>query len=253
MSWDLIGYVLLAAAANIVGGFIIFVKKNWSDRGLNVLMAVSAGLLLAITVVDLLPEVMTANTAFSPFFIIGSMAAIFLIQHYVSPHVHPGEDVHHLSRSGSTVAGLVVGMAIHTFFDGFSIVASFGLDEHLGFAVFLAVILHKIPEGVTVTSIVFSFSRSKKRAMGSAILLGSSTLAGAVLAWLLTGVYFPNESMLVIALSISAGIFLYVAGTDLLPVVRAAKDRLLPWFVVLGVTIYFILRWILEQFGAHVH
>lgn len=246
------GYVLAAAVANIAGGFIIFIKKDWSDRGINVLMALSAGLLLAITFADLIPEVVAESHA-SPIYILASIAAIFLLQKYIAPHAHGSEEVHSFKRSEGTITGLKAGMAIHTFFDGFSIIAGFSLDATLGIAVFIAIILHKIPDGVTISSIVFSFSRDKQKAVNSAFLLGITTLAGGLIAWLLTGVYFPNETMLIIALSVSAGIFVYVACGELLPAVNAAEDRILGWFVVAGIGAFFLLHWLLEQLGVSVH
>ncbi|HEU5140870.1 MAG TPA: ZIP family metal transporter [Bacillales bacterium] len=252
MSWGIMGYVLAAAAANVVGGFIIFIKKDWSERGINLLLALSAGLLLAITLVDLIPEVM-ADSESSPIYILASVAVVFLLQQYFAPHGHGGEQVHAYTRSRSTVTGIKVGMSIHTFFDGFSIVAGFALDITLGIAVFIAIILHKIPDGVTISSVIFSLTRDKLKAVNSALLLGGTTFAGGLIAWLLTGVYFPNETMLIIALSVSAGIFLYVACAELLPAVNEAGDRLLGWFVIAGAGAYFLLHWILGQLGPHVH
>lgn len=252
MSVEMIGYVLLAAAANVAGGFIIFVRKDWSDRGMHALMALSAGLLLAIAVLDLIPEVVPASPL-SPVFILVGILIIFFTQQFVMPHSHVGKNNDHIAHFQGTVASSTVGMLIHTFFDGFSIVASFELDFRLGITVFVALLLHKIPDGITISSIVFSLTQNKKKALGSAILMGVSTLGGAVLGWLLTGVYFPNEMMLVVALSISAGIFLYVAGTDLLPSINAARDRLLPLLVFLGILIYFLLQLGLEWLVTGFH
>ncbi|HEX7064651.1 MAG TPA: ZIP family metal transporter, partial [Bacillales bacterium] len=161
MTLGIMGYVLAAAAANVVGGFIIFIKKDWSERGINLLLALSAGLLLAITLVDLIPEVM-ADSESSPIYILASVAVVFLLQQYFAPHHgHGGEQVQAFTRSRNTVTGLKVGMSIHTFFDGFSIIAGFALDITLGIAVFVAIILHKIPDGVTIASVVFSLTRDK--------------------------------------------------------------------------------------------
>ncbi|WP_254865256.1 hypothetical protein [Solibacillus isronensis] len=57
-------------------------------------------------------------------------------------------------------------MLIHTFFDGISIVASFIIDERIGFVVLIGVLLHKIPNGLTISSIVFTSLGSKKKPIG---------------------------------------------------------------------------------------
>ncbi|HET7579255.1 MAG TPA: ZIP family metal transporter [Bacillales bacterium] len=249
MSWGLMGYVVLAAAANVAGGFIIFLKKDWSDRALHALMALSAGLLLAITLADLIPEVMK-QSGFSPVYILISLAGMFLLQQWVEPHTHGHGEYQQEGRSKSTVTSLTIGMSIHTFFDGFSIIASFALDVRLGLTVLLAIFLHKIPDGVTISSVVFSFSRNKKKGLGSAVIMGVVTIAGGLAAWLLTEGGSAGGSTLVIALSISAGIFLYIANAELLPAIREAQDRLLPWFVAIGIAAYFLLDWLLGQLGT---
>lgn len=248
MSGEIIAYVLLAALANVAGGFIIYIKKDWSSRSMHALMALSAGLLLSIAVVDLIPEVVT-ESRFSPVFILAGMMIIFFMQQFFAPHVHTGGDSHDTSHFQGTVTGSTLGMLIHTFFDGFSIAAGFELDLKLGVTVFVALLLHKIPDGVTISSIIYALTGNRRKAVGSAVIMGISTVVGAVFAWLLTGVYFPDEGMLALALSLSAGIFLYVGGTDLLPAINAARDRLLMWFVVLGIVVYFLLQWGISQLG----
>lgn len=246
------GYVVLAAAANVVGGFVIFMKKDWSERAVHALMAISAGLLLAITLADLIPEVISQSSS-SPMYILASLAGIFLIQQWIGPHDHHGHGHHHVGNSRNTARGLTVGMTIHTFFDGFSIIASFALDVKLGVAVLLAILLHKIPDGVTISSVIFSLSRDKKKAVGAAVIMGIATVAGGFAAWLLTGASSPGSGMLAIALSISAGIFLYIANVELLPEVSATKDRLMAWFVAGGIAVYFVLHWMMGQLGTSIH
>ncbi|MED3647343.1 ZIP family metal transporter [Halalkalibacterium halodurans] len=124
---------------------------------------------------------------------------------------------------------------IHTFFDGLSIVASFAINSELGFVVLIGVLLHKIPDGLTISSIVFASLKSKKKAIGAAVLLGLSTIVGATAALFLTELVSLQSSLLAISLSLTAGIFLYIALTDLLPVVNATEDRpiiLFFWFSV---------------------
>lgn len=252
MSWEMMGYVVLAAAANVAGGFVIFMKKDWSDRAVYALMALSAGLLLAITLADLIPAVITKSSS-SPFYILASLAAIFLLQQWIEPHAHTSGEHHHSGHSKSTVTGLTVGMTIHTFFDGFSIIASFALNVQLGITVLIAIFLHKIPDGITISSVIFSLSRDKKKAVGAAIIMGIATVAGGVAAWFLTGAGSSNGGMLVVALSISAGIFLYIANVELLPAVSATRDRMLAWFVAGGIAAYFVLHWMLNQLGPTLH
>lgn len=238
-------FVLLAALANIIGGLIIFVKKDWSRRGLLGLMALSSGLLFALTILDLLPEVIPSSSL-SPIFILLGILCIFFFQQFVATHFHFGEEVHQSSHSNSTVIGAFGGMLIHTFFDGFSIVASFEVNIQLGVTVLIAILIHKIPDGLTISSIVLSSSNNKKKALWSTFSTSLSTILGACAALILSQFSLPQEEMTTLALSFSAGIFLYVAGTDLLPVVNASDDRKVSFIFFVGVLLYFIL-----QFAIH--
>ncbi|TCP31296.1 ZIP family zinc transporter/zinc and cadmium transporter [Scopulibacillus darangshiensis] len=238
-------FALLAAFANILGGLIIFIKKDWSRRGLLGLMALSSGLLIALTVLDLLPEVVPSHP-WSPAFILLGILCIFFFQQFVATHFHFGEEVHHTDHSNSTVIGAFGGMMIHTFFDGFSIVASFEVSIKLGITVMIAVLLHKIPDGLTISSIVFSSSKDKKKALWSTLGLGMSTIVGAFAALLINQFSLPQEDITTLALSFSAGIFLYVAGTDLLPVVNASDDRPVASLFFLGIVLFFILQFIIK-------
>lgn len=99
--------------------------------------------------------------------------------------------------------GTLIGMIIHTFFDGLSIVASFAINKGLGFVVLIAVLLHKIPDGLTISSIVFASLKSKKKAIGASVLLGLSTIMGATTALFLTAFVSLQSSIL----AISGGFF----------------------------------------------
>jgi zinc transporter ZupT len=110
-------------------------------------MAISAGLLLSITIVDLIPEVI-AEEPISPIFVLVGIMFMFFFQQFVSPHFHFGEETHRNGNKKSTAFGAFFGMLIHTFFEGLAIVASSELHIHLGLTVLIAVLLHKIPEGL---------------------------------------------------------------------------------------------------------
>ncbi|MFS0726315.1 ZIP family metal transporter [Paenibacillus sp. 1P07SE] len=242
LNWGSLVYVFLAAAANVIGGLAFVLKRHWSRSGLNALMALSAGLLISIAILDFIPESLEHDSS-SPIFILIGLLAIYFFQQYVAGHFHFGEETHASQHEKSTAIGAMAGMIIHTFFDGLSITASFEVDFRLGITVFIAVILHKIPDGLTISSIIFILSKSRTKAMGAALLLGISTLAGALTAFMLADFYLPGEQTVAVAIAFSAGVFLYVAATDLLPVVNASGDRRAMLFFFIGILLYFLLQW----------
>lgn len=98
---EIIFYVITAALANVLGGFVIFLKKNWSRRSLYALMALSSGLLFSIAIMDLVPEALEIMKSSSIYIILG-FGIIFLFQQLVAPHFHFGEETHQ-SQTHTTV------------------------------------------------------------------------------------------------------------------------------------------------------
>jgi ZIP family zinc transporter/zinc and cadmium transporter len=135
----------------------------------------------------------------------------------------------------------LVGLSIHTFFDGVSISSGFLVSVPLGLLIFFAVVLHKIPEGFTVASIMLASGRSRSIAWGSSMVLGAATLAGVF-----TMALFRHQVSY--GLPLAAGVTIYVAATDLMPEVNHEPGVKMALVVFLGVGLLFLLDQV-----AHVH
>jgi ZIP family zinc transporter/zinc and cadmium transporter len=171
---------LTAAAANVFGGAII-VQKNWERAYLKYFVALGAGFMLATAIVELFPASIALQGKSAAFWVLVGYLIIHFFEHTVTPHFHFGEETHadefvH-SHTGYSV---LIGLLIHTFFDGIAIASGFIVSNWLGWIVFLAVFLHKIPEGFTVASVMLAGGQSKKVAWGASVLLGAATLAGVL-------------------------------------------------------------------------
>jgi ZIP family zinc transporter/zinc and cadmium transporter len=130
---------------------------------------------------------------------------------------------------------VLLGLAIHTFFDGVAIAAGFLVSNWLGLMIFVSVFLHKLPEGFTVASVVLASGQGKRDAIAAAGLLGAATLGGV----LLTSQF---QEQLRYALPLSGGVTVYVAATDLLPEVNREPNWRMALLVFLGVATLLILR-----------
>lgn len=82
MNWSSFLFVLLAACANVVGGLMLVLKQNWSRRGLHALMALSAGLLMAIAILDFIPDSLEHESS-SPVYILLGVLAVYFFQHEI--------------------------------------------------------------------------------------------------------------------------------------------------------------------------
>ena len=121
-----------------------------------------------------------------------------------------------------------MGLVIHTFFDGIAIASGFIVSNWLGWVIFLAIFLHKIPEGFTIASVMLASGQSRSIAWGASVLLGASTLAGSA-----DHGGFPPPGELWIAAS--AGVTIYVAASDLMPEVNREPGVKMALVVFLGV------------------
>ena len=162
---------LTAAAANIFGGAVI-VQKTWDRSYLRYFVALGAGFMLATAFVEMVPQslAMRRNGAL---LVLGGYLLVHLFEHTITPHFHYGEETHadefvHSHKRASVLLGLM----IHTFFDGIAITSGFLISSWLGWIIFLAIFLHKIPEGFTVTSVMLASGLSKRKSWLASVLLG---------------------------------------------------------------------------------
>src|ERR1700757_1314616 len=171
---------LTAAAANVFGGAII-VQRSWERRYLRYFVALGAGFMLATALIEMVPESLELRGRSAAFLILLGYLIIHFFEHTVTPHFHFGEETHadefmHSHKSYSVLLGLM----IHTFFDGIAIASGFIVSNWLGWVIFIAIFLHKLPEGFTVASVMLASGRSGRAAWASSCLLGSATLLGVL-------------------------------------------------------------------------
>jgi ZIP family zinc transporter/zinc and cadmium transporter len=225
---------LTAAAANVFGGTII-VQRNWERRYLRYFVALGAGFMLATAIMEMIPESFELGGRRAAFLVLLGYLIIHFFEHTVTPHFHFGEETHldefmHAHKGYSVLLGLI----IHTFFDGIAITSGFLVSSWLGWLIFFAVFLHKIPEGFTVSSVMLASGLSRLRAWGASVILGGSTLAGV-----LTMALFRHH--VGAGLPLSAGVTIYVAASDLIPEVNKEPAMKMALLVFVGAAVFFLL------------
>lgn len=228
----------VAALADIFGGLLL-VRRHWESRYLRYFVALGAGFMIATTLLEMVPESFRTNARWTPLLLLAGYCSIHLLEHTITPHFHFGEETHHdeflQARLGYSV---LAGLAVHAVFDGVAIASGFALSSVLGWLIFLAVTLHKVPEGFTVASVMLASGRSRRTAFLSAVLLASSTLAGVLVINLAPG-------WVGVGLPLSAGVALYVAATDLVPEVNREPGIRMALVFFAGVLLFVLLRLLL--------
>ena len=225
---------LTAAAANTFGGAII-VQKHWERSYLKYFVALGSGFMLATALVEMIPESLQLSGRTSLMYVLGGYLLVHFFEHTLAPHFHFGEETHaHEFAQAHKSYSVLLGLLIHTFFDGIAIASGFLVSERLGWLIFVAVFLHKVPEGFTVASVMLAGGRSRGVAWGASAMLGAATLAGVLVM-----VLFRN--FVGAALPISAGVTLYVAASDLIPEVNREPGIRVALVVFLGVGLLFLM------------
>jgi len=233
--WLALGLGLAAALGNVLGGLFV-VRREWPRRSLTYFLALGAGFMLATALIEMVPEAIRLSGDEALLYVLGGYFLVHLFEHTLAPHFHFGEETHHAEmRHEHAGTSALVGLLIHTFFDGVAIASGFLVSNWLGMVIFLAILLHKLPEGFTVASLLLAAGKSRRSAFLGSALLGAATLAGVLLMWLLKGT-------LAYTLPLSAGVTLYVAASDLMPEVNREPGARISVVVFIGVALLFVMH-----------
>lgn len=235
---------VLCLGVNVLGG-VIALRASRSQKGMACTVAGGAGFMLAVALLEMLPEGLE-RTPHAPLFALLGYGLIHLCEHVLIPHFHFGEEVHPEAMIGTTASAAALGgLVAHSFIDGLSIAGGVSSGSLLGVLVFLGVALHSIPAGFTMGSVMLAAGRSGRTAVLSALLIGTATLVGACSIFVIGA---GSSALVGAVLSLSAGSFLYIAATDLIPLVNAQDDRGTTWAIFGGVGLFYGIVRAIEAF-----
>jgi zinc and cadmium transporter len=252
-------YAVAILGGALVGGAIpILGFHARRDEGLSF----SAGVMLGAAFFHMLPEAIEgAGLAALPWVLAGFLA-LFLLERYVLVHVcgEPGgADLHgHVAALDGAHAGTgcevhtlglaaFLGLSLHTIVDGFALGAA-SKEDRLGFLVFLAILAHKVPSSFSLSTILLheGYPRGKALAMNAVFALMVPLGAGL---YVVLRELVHTESFTGLALAVSAGTFLHLSLSDIIPDLhrRGASRLRSSGALLLGVA----AMWGLRMFHAH--
>jgi ZIP family zinc transporter/zinc and cadmium transporter len=235
---DALVYALIAALGNVVGALAVTRRAARELVLIEHFVAFGAGFMLAVALVEILPEAFARSGRAAPALVLAGYLAVHLTQHTLTPHFHFGEETHAVERLAGTSA--LVGLLLHTFFDGVAIASAFLVRPALGVLMFIAILLHKLPEGVTIASLMMAVGRSAAQAVGAGALLGGATLAGVIVT---NRLGFLTQH----GLALSAGVTIYVAASNLVPEFQGKRGWKLPAAFFAGAAAFFFTQLLLDQ------
>jgi zinc and cadmium transporter len=226
-------YGLAAASANVLGAIAVTSRATRSIKALDATLSFSAGFLISVSLIDLFPQSIATAGPMAPLIVLVSYVLVHLTQHTIGRHFHFGEETHHVSELVSVSA--LVGLLMHTFVDGVAVASGLAVSNGLGALVFIAVLLHKFPEGLAISSLFMAAGSGRTRALAAAGALGGSTILGVLVT--------DHMSLLkTYGLAISAGVTLYVGASNLVPEFQDRAGYRIPLSFVAGCGLYFVAR-----------
>ena len=233
--WISLALGVVAGLANMFGGAIV-TARPWSRTFLTYFIALGSGFMLATAITEMVPESLHQSPTYAPLLILVGYFIVHIFEHSWPAHFHFGEETHHDEFLNSSVAYTALGgLTIHTFFDGVSIASGFLISNWLGTVISGAVVLHNIPEGFTIASIMSAARKSRNAGLGAAAALGVSRILG-ILAMALAHKFVSY------GLALSAGVTIYVAASDLIPEVNKKPGPKVALTVGAGVALVLLLR-----------
>jgi ZIP family zinc transporter/zinc and cadmium transporter len=236
-------FAAIAAVATLIGGAVVVAPGKLSRQRVSHLIAFGAGFMLSAAFVSMVPESFELSPR-APLWILGGYALAHLFEHTFTSHFHFGEETHAHAVGPGVGTTALVGLILHALFDGIAISAGFLVTPSLGIFIALAVIFHKVPEGVTIASVMVASGRSNRGAINATLTLALATVVGAVAMSQLTG-------LRAVALGLSSGIAVYIAATDLIPELNQQHERTYSLSALAGIIIYFAVNWLMHATGLH--
>jgi zinc and cadmium transporter len=236
--------VAIVSLIPLIGFSVLVVNKEKMEKYSHLLVSFAVGALLGNAIIHILPEIFETET--KPLYIsISIIAGVLLfygIEQFLSwRHCHEQTSLEH-----SHPVGLMsqIGDSVHNFIDGTLIATSFAVDVRLGWTTVLAVILHEIPQEIADFGVLLYAKWPVKKIVLVNLLSAVTAFAGLAIGfWLSNSIDGFNT----IALSVTAGGFIYIACTDLIPDLHekgagTARERFVQLIVILtGILIFVVL------------
>ena len=209
---------LIVSIISLVGIFTFGIKTKIFDKILILLVSFAAGSLIGSAFLHLLPEAVLLDTSGVVFFyaLIGFTCFFIMERYFHWRHCHEGVcDVHAFTYLN------LFGDGMHNFVDGMIIAASFVADFRLGIVTTIAVVLHEVPQEMGDFGILVYGGFSKTKALIANFICAAMAIIGAILGYVLSNI---TESILPFLLSFTAGGFIYIGASDLIPELHRQKD-----------------------------
>lgn len=215
----ILGSTFVVSLISLIGVFTFMIKENLLRKLLFYLVGFSAGALIGGAFLHILPEVLEETSSMTVFaFLICGIVLFFMMERYFYwRHCHEKGvcPVHSFTYLN------LVGDGFHNFLDGMIIAASFVASPQVGLITTLAVIFHEIPQELGDYGVLVYGGFSKAKALAWNFASALTAIAGALAGYFLAD---SSKQFIPVILSLTAGGFIYIATSDLIPEIHKESD-----------------------------
>jgi ZIP family zinc transporter/zinc and cadmium transporter len=232
-------YSLITASLAMIGTMMILTLHKWSERNSFLIINFAAGVMLTLSFVHLIPEGLKLNSNTMIYVLLGFLIMFFL-QFVIL--FHPCHD-HGCSKHTDITS--IAGLSLHSSIDGLIIAVGFEANSELGILTTLAILLHKLPDGITISGILLHKGTSKQKILNFSLLTACFTPIGTIVGML----SFKNISLYAIGalLGMTAGSFIFLSASDLIPETHKSKNRTTSLMLFIGAIFVLMLEHIIKH------
>ena len=250
-----LGYILLftfiGSIGALIGGVVFLSKEKLALKISHFLASFAAGILLGTAFFDLLPEAVhegkKTGADIFPWVLFG-IVLFFLLERFIHWFHHHEEFHKDEKESKSTLPLIIFGDTMHNFIDGVVIAATFLVNTPLGIATAISVFVHEVPQEIGDFGLMLHKGLKPTKIILVNVLSAAVAFTGAIMTYLLGNVLEPYIPML---LAVTAGFFIYIASSDLIPEIHHEKRKGFAFveslLLVLGVVVMAVSVSLLEH------
>lgn len=197
------------------GGLLLLWREHAARKVSLALVSFAVGSLISAAFLELIPEALAAESyeTIGPWIIGGILAIFFFEKSFHWYHLHSHEEGEHEKYQAVTSA-IIFGDALHNFIDGIAIAVSFGVSTAAGVATTAAVFFHEIPQEIGDFGILLHLGYSRAKVLWLNLFSACATIVGALVGYF---AFSAVERYVPFILAFTAGTFIYIAVSDLLP------------------------------------
>jgi zinc and cadmium transporter len=244
-------FTFIGSLGALIGGFVLLANEKFALRISHFLASFAAGVLLGAAFLDLLPEALhegEENGIDVFFWTLLGIIAFFLLERLIHWFHHHEEHHEHKRESKTTLPLIIIGDTMHNFIDGVVIAATFIVSIPLGIVTSIAVFAHEVPQEIGDFGLMLHKGLKRKKIILVNIVSAGAAFLGAGIAYVAGDVLITS---IPVFLAITAGLFIYIAASDLIPEIHYEKRKKAAFFESLLLLLGVFFVWVSVNLFEH--